>query len=31
MRCEAEKNIKQYIEEKGTSSKKIHKIINEYA
>lgn len=30
MRLEIEKNIKQYINEKGTSSKKIHTLINEY-
>ena len=30
IKFEVEKNIKQYINEKGTSSKKIHTLINEY-
>ena len=28
---EVEKNIERYINEKGTSSEKIYKLINEYA
>ena len=31
IKFEVEKNIKQYINEKGISSEKIYKLINEYA